>query len=329
MIYLGEQSEALQSFKKIIVCWLMIKLRGKRSSSNPSGYSCSDSTCEICTKNYRAHSNLNNQFRNLFDEVTIRQLVCSKPTDMNSINDNLLQNYQALGYNEGNFKSEAKKLFVDSGYEGVFYKKLNYRLAEWLDKHTCTYCNRQYVFVVRKSKGKKGIVPQFDHWFPKTDYPLLALSFYNLIPSCSICNSSIKSTTNFTLIDHLHPYIDDNISKLFKFNFIARTPQSYEVSLEITDKSNSKILKTLKALETKLLYKGHSNKELQDLINLKYKYSDNYLNILLNETFDGIEISKAEKYRMIFGIEIEEKDYHKRPFSKFKNDIIMQLLAIK
>src|SRR5690606_28834361 len=111
-----------------------------------------------------------------------------------------------------------KELFVDSGYINWFLdEKKNYWLANLLDQHTCTYCNREYIFIYKK-KGK-GMVPQFDHWFAKKDYPLLALSFYNLIPSCATCNT-IKSSTPFNLRDHLHPYIDKNISSTYSFSYL-------------------------------------------------------------------------------------------------------------
>ena len=45
--------------------------------------------------------------------------------------------------------------------------------------------------------------------------------------------------------------------------------------------------------------------------------------------FPDIEISKEERFRLIFGIELEEKNYHKRIFSKFKNDIISELMSVK
>ena len=65
------------------------------------------------------------------------------------------------------------------------------------------------------------------------------------------------------------------------------------------------------------------------MFDLRYKYSANYLNILLDKMFPDIEISKEERFRLIFGIELEEKNYHKRIFSKFKNDIISELMSVK
>lgn len=59
-----------------------------------------------------------------------------------------------------------------------FFDKLNIR--------TCPYCNRTYTFVVYDSNGKTR--PEYDHFYDKSTHPLLALSFYNLVPSCHICN---------------------------------------------------------------------------------------------------------------------------------------------
>ena len=49
---------------------------------------------------------------------------------------------------------------------------------------TCVYCNRNYTINLTKTHARA----ELDHWFPKTQFPLFALSFYNLIPSCHSCN---------------------------------------------------------------------------------------------------------------------------------------------
>lgn len=56
--------------------------------------------------------------------------------------------------------------------------------AQRIGVTTCPYCNRSYIF----TSSKSGTRPQYDHYFPKSKYPYLALSMYNLIPCCSICN---------------------------------------------------------------------------------------------------------------------------------------------
>ena len=328
MIYLGEQKQALNRYSEEVICWLKIKLRGKYSKTNPHGHDCGKSCCKVCSRQLQIKKDLNPNFVRLFRDRNLYAIICSKPHQLILNEELLCRMYEGLGYSEEDFKNECKKLFVLSGYEGYFYSNLNYPLAESLDIHTCTYCNRQYTMVMRKSDGEKGMVPQFDHWFTKSEHPMLALSFYNLIPSCGICNSSIKSTATMSLNSHLHPYVDDDISNSFRFSYIATTPSEYEVVCQNLVPYNLKSQNTIDILETRLLYKGHSKKELQDLIDLRYKYSDNYLDTLLNKTFKNLEVSTSDKYRLIFGIEIDDKDYHKRPFSKFKKDIVDELISV-
>lgn len=328
MIYLGEQKEALHAYSSEVICWLKIKLWGKYSNANLGGYRCLHSNCLVCSRQVRVKNNLSPIFKECFSERNLKLLINSEPEQLLIVEEILKNTYIARGGAENDFLSECRMLFITSGYEGFFYEHLNYRLAEWLDIHTCTYCNRQYTMVIRKSNGKKGMVPQFDHWFAKNAHPILALSFYNLIPSCGICNSSIKSNAVLSLSNHLHPYVDEGISTSFRFSYIATSPSEYEVLCKNLDSSNLKSQNTIDILETKLLYKGHSKKELQDLIDLRYKYSDNYLDTLLNRTFEHLEVSKSDKYRLIFGIEIDESSYHKRPFSKFKKDIVDELISI-
>jgi hypothetical protein len=171
------------------------------------------------------------------------------------------------------------------------------------------------------------MVPQFDHWFPKNEFPLFGLSFYNLIPSCATCNT-IKSTTKLNLDQHLHPYEDELISSSYVFSYEPVDLDSNEIVFQ-NNSENEKGIETVNALKLPTIYKGHADKELKDLLDLKYKYSRNYLKILLDETFSSLEINEQERYRLIFGIELDEKHYHKKILSKFKADIIQQLLSME
>ena len=82
-----------------------------------------------------------------------------------------------------------------------------YDLAQKLKVNVCPYCNRNYTFTI-KDKNSKSTRPDFDHFYDKGNNPILALSFYNLIPSCILCNSRLKSTAKFSINSHLHPYKD-------------------------------------------------------------------------------------------------------------------------
>ena len=204
----------------------------------------------------------------------------------------------------------------------------SYKIANIHNRNTCTYCNRLYTLTVAgedKNRDDRITRPEFDHWFPKSRYPILALSFYNLIPSCHVCNSGMKGNANFNRNDYTHPFYKED-DQVFKFSYRKENVQDNNVRILVEE--DSKIDKTLKAFKIEEVYNGHSHLELRDLIELKHKYSKNYLDILFNKTFKSLKVGKKEAYRLVFGVEFEEEDFHKRPFSKFKKDILSELLGV-
>ena len=211
-------------------------------------------------------------------------------------------------------------------YETNFQKNYGVEFLAKLDVDTCIYCNRNYTVQLFDDRARA----ELDHWFPKETFPILALSFYNLIPSCHSCNhTKLNNSPDGGWLNALrninHPYLLD---KLDVFSFTCYY-NSLNKPVAFTKTKSERVKNNIKFNRTNEIYKSQSGKELQDLLDLRYKYSTNYLDILLNKTFNELKMSQDEAYRMIFGIEIKEEDYHKRPFSKFKNDIINELLKIK
>lgn len=88
---------------------------------------------------------------------------------------------------------------VRMAIEGIFcYANMNkdkgnddnmaYRLVNRLKAETCPFCNRIYTKTLMKGSDGGGIRPELDHFYPKSKYPYLAVSLFNLIPICSYCN---------------------------------------------------------------------------------------------------------------------------------------------
>jgi len=120
-----------------------------------------------------------------------------------------------------------------------------YTLAMNLNRSTCTYCNRIYTHTVARVNSSKVMRPQFDHWFSKSKHPALSMSFYNLIPSCSVCNSSIKGTLDFDLATHLHPYVDVNCHDKFVYGYkYNKSSKRYNINVSSSDPADPKIKKT-------------------------------------------------------------------------------------
>ncbi|MBV6427787.1 MAG: hypothetical protein KIPDCIKN_02309 [Haliscomenobacter sp.] len=125
-------------------------------------------------------------------------------------------------------EAEVRKIISYKNFQHKNKTKYDaFDLAENLNANTCSYCNRQYTVTVLDKKSEEGHIarPQFDHFFPQSKYPLLALSFYNLIPSCSICNGTLKRDQEFNLDDYIHPYLHD-CNQHFRFSFSPLNIQS-------------------------------------------------------------------------------------------------------
>lgn len=208
-------------------------------------------------------------------------------------------------------------------YTGGFARKNSkystYELAKDLNIQTCVYCNRIYTKTV--VNPHKITRPEFDHWFPKSTYPLLALSFYNLIPSCHICNSSVKSTTHMTTREFLHPYIPQEID--IKFSYWIKSLNKYD--FKIKRAPNTKEDNTVNAFKIEEIYCTHRD-EINDLVGLRKLYSIDYL-LKLKKLIKDVDsnVSMEEIYRLAFGAHYNEKNFSKRPLSKMKRDILEEL----
>lgn len=212
-----------------------------------------------------------------------------------------------------------------------------YDLAKLLGVRTCLYCNRVYTLTV--SNGKKNeekiIRPQFDHFIDKAENPLLALSIFNLIPSCETCNSRLKGSKKFNLKSYIHPFLDDVINE-YKYSFNPYTTSSVlggssdlsvRINITTTDAAKrNKINNSKSVFRLEEIMSSHSE-ELRDLLVIRHHFSKEYLSQLL-KTYQGLKLSRDEIYRIIFGVYYDEEDFSKRPFSKLKKDILRELQLI-
>ena len=216
--------------------------------------------------------------------------------------------------------TEIRKIFNYKNFTTKKKKEYDaYDLAKNLDIPTCPYCNRTYTKTVITKNREKIIRPEFDHWFPKNQYSLLALSFYNLIPSCHICNSNVKGKTELKLDSHFHPYNSvSNLKATFSYNY--KSYDDYKIKINTEDKFSRN---SVEAFQLENIYQAHED-EVKDLIKIRQAYSDKYIEIL-NDSLKGVNLSKEEVYRLAFGVHYEDDKFDRRPLSKLKKDILTEL----
>lgn len=256
------------------------------------------------------------------NEENMRKVLVGSPEELNEIK---------AKFSTGKLKKSIKKLInydswiiteMDATYR--FYNA--YHLAEKLNIPTCVYCNRNYTKTVIDIKNNKITRPTFDHWFPKGTYPLLALSFFNLIPSCSVCNSGVKGSAPFDLSTHFHPYHKEPEAPL-KYTFSYDYKDYNKFSFKIIPE-NDFTKTSVKAFELEEIYKAHED-EIEDLRRIKDSYTEEYIEILEKQVLSGINLDRQEVYRLAFGVHYEEAKFDQRPLSKMKKDLLIELGIIK
>jgi len=130
-----------------------------------------------------------------------------------------------------------------------------------------------------------------------------------------------------TLENHLHPYVDKDIN--FQFSYKLNSIDKYDFTIKnIGDDSNNKSKNTSTFFKLKEVYETHID-EVEDLLKIKKAYSATYLKSMKAFFKDSSGLSNEEVYRLAFGTEINESKFEKRPLSRMKRDILIELGIIR
>lgn len=135
----------------------------------------------------------------------------------------------AEGYNQvDHFNEIISWIFIEQMYEGknanAPFNKKQYIVDR--DLTVCPYCGKSFI-EVEEEKGYSDDKPHIDHYLPKSIYPFLALSCYNLIPCCTGCNSLTNKGSNNPFSDIVptniyllnpHAFYDDAICFSYEYN---------------------------------------------------------------------------------------------------------------
>ena len=198
-----------------------------------------------------------------------------------------------------------------------------------LNIRTCPYCNRQYTFTLKPNKkGDPNTSPEFDHFYPKSIYPTLAISFYNLVPSCHCCNHG-KGQKQL----YVNPY-DSGFKGAFCLKDKAGNRLNSNDILTIRDEKDIHVdyqgsyeeSEDVKTLGLDQLYSMHSD-YVQEIIDKANGYKSASLQDLI-DSFQGYYNTPQQIYDFVWGKHLELSEQEKRPLSKFTKDML-DLLGIR
>lgn len=185
-----------------------------------------------------------------------------------------------------------------------------------------------------------------DHFLPKAECPLLALSLKNFVPSCQTCNSRIKSRTGLLKFYRIENFSEDKqiyilnrlspTSDLYQFKdktfFYIVFKRGYLNSFSYIDNLDFYSIK----LATDRIYKFEKNAFLYEqrynsipvlskalsLLDLKRKYPLSKINEIKNVLNQSgkFKTSVQEIEEIIFRKNYDDKNHSN--LSKLKNDIL-------
>lgn len=209
-----------------------------------------------------------------------------------------------------------KNYMINTLYEIRFPRK---EFVDALEVTVCPYCNRNFV----NSTFDKTMC-DLDHFYEKSDYPIFAISFYNLIPVCHYCNHA-KGTKKITYSSHNGKYKTDD---LLTFDFHIRgmdyLNDKRQLGIEIYD--TKKIKKNVDVLRLRELYQIHTD-IVQECIKKAMMFEPSYLKYLASE-YRYLFDSEEEICRIVFGNYYEDGAYGKRPLAKMTSDILKDLVML-
>ena len=186
-----------------------------------------------------------------------------------------------------------------------------------LELVVCPYCNRNFIFNV-SDKKKTRRLSELDHFYPKTLYPALYMSFFNLVPVCHNCNH-IKSNSKAFYVNPYKEFVSDS-HILFKLkikgsNFITN-PKSFRLGWVLSNEYEE-MFYDLKLHRTYPMHKVI----ISDIIKKKYIYTDKYVDDVLSALKRKIYVDKTDFLNSILSANVQENKLTERPFSKLTKDI--------
>ena len=239
----------------------------------------------------------------------------------------LVYRIQAGGKNKGKeYKKKYWELIVDAMHYEKYVRPIMVPLIEALGIRTCVYCNLQYALTIDHSQG----LFELDHRYPKSKYPYLCTTFYNLQPSCPTCNHGKKDdTADFGLYT-------DNPAELHPFHLLT-TPQLYLQKRRLNVKYINIRLVASKPMDAAMCQLAASH-ESDFQINSTYAvvkdvaeetiwrckaFDDTYKELFV-KNFPEL-YSKDALHRFVFGVYSDDNNVHQRPLTKLKRDIMKDM----
>ena len=239
--------------------------------------------------------------------------------------------------------------FHEAIVDAMRYKELREKefleFIQDMNIKNCIYCHAQlaitvvdgYYLIANRAAGavagdvrsRRGLF-QLDHRYPKSKFPFLCTSFYNLYPVCANCNIvKSKKDSAFEL------YAETDDLEVFTFKLTDASVIAYETSkkhqdlviqIEPVNQTAKSAENYLEMFDIQEIY--DTQKDLaEELLHKKTVYNNPYKKRLI-DNFKLLFNDQSIIDRMIIGNYDQPEDVLKRPMAKFVQDIARDIELI-
>ncbi|KIM11966.1 MAG: hypothetical protein KU37_03730 [Sulfuricurvum sp. PC08-66] len=259
----------------------------------------------------------NTYLKSKLNDYTLKDIVCGDFEKLEDIKKSVGSKFSS--------KSNVVKEVFNYDKSKAKISKLQPKIAKFfednIEVHTCYFCNIEFINKFSTSKKTKNGFT-LDHFIDKGKYPYLALSLYNLVPSCYVCNSKIKGTQSIAGVAPTSQEFDfdDKVKfKTFMSNPNLFVNEETDIELFLKEDFSDKYQHYLQVLELDGRYDYHKYKVIE-MIQKRRDYPDSRIKELAQLT----QKTEEEVKQDLFGVYLKE-DLHKRPLSKLIKDISEEL----
>ena len=257
------------------------------------------------------------------------EMITVKPDEYEQYHKDHFAQYDEGGTKEVNLSAIYKSIVDALHYDDV-QAKIFPKYARLMGIRSCVYCNAQFAVSAKKGKTDRGKVFRstytLDHWQPKSKFPYMAVSFYNLYPCCSLCNQTKSYKDPYWTLyckpgEDSNPYnfrIEDESLLNYEFDWDAE-----KLDIQFLDKNTGCTpTKYDDYFHIKKLYANFKS-EVEEVIWRKRTYNAAMLEAMKESEL--YEVRPEEIHRFIYGYYENEKDILRRPLAKLLQDVANQL----
>ncbi|TFF41656.1 HNH endonuclease domain-containing protein [Pseudomonas sp. RIT623] len=143
---------------------------------------------------------------------------------------------------QGRYKLSVKEKAMFPGWVKNFWTCFDFEqvsaafglsLCEYLELAICPYCAVEEIGIYKAVSSR----PDLDHFYPRSRFPYLAVSLYNLIPSGVVCNQ--KSKKNHPMLMHAHPHVQSmDDEALFLFDYLDNGSSILSLNIRLRSQSS-------------------------------------------------------------------------------------------